>query len=251
MKHLDTGDWLAMNGMIYRIHATEDEREMRRDFLEQLKMLIDFDAADFYLSSDTKDTGLTDPVSLGYQRTEDSPEESEGPEGGNGLFYVGRNMVYRETDVSDERERRENPYYQKVYRSRGWDYAMRIILAKDECLLGVVTLCRRAGKENFTGGDIFLAELLVDHLSFRLARERASRQQKSRKWTVTQAAEHFLLTRREEVVLRLIMAGKEREEICRELSISINTLKKHTANIYRKLGISSRVQLFKMILERE
>ena len=64
MRHLDTNDWLMMNGMIYKIYTMEDEKKMRQDFLEQLKLLIDFDAADFYLSSDTQDTGLTDPVSL-------------------------------------------------------------------------------------------------------------------------------------------------------------------------------------------
>ena len=53
------------------------------------------------------------------------------------------------------------------------------------------------------------------------------------------------------MVLRRIMEGKEREEICEELSISVNTLKKHTVNIYRKLGVGNRVQLFKKILERE
>ncbi len=63
MRHLDTNDWLMMNGMIYKIYTMEDEKKMRQDFLEQLKLLIDFDAADFYLSSDTQDTGLTDPVS--------------------------------------------------------------------------------------------------------------------------------------------------------------------------------------------
>ena len=45
--------------------------------------------------------------------------------------------------------------------------------------------------------------------------------------------------------------GRSEEEICEELSISVNTLKKHTVNIYRKLGVGNRVQLFKKILERE
>jgi len=35
------------------------------------------------------------------------------------------------------------------------------------------------------------------------------------------------------------------------LSISVNTLKKHILNIYRKLGIRNRVQMFKLIKEKE
>ena len=47
MKTLDTNDWLVLNSIIYKIYTTEDEKEMRTLFLEQLKMLIDFDAAVF------------------------------------------------------------------------------------------------------------------------------------------------------------------------------------------------------------
>ena len=47
------------------------------------------------------------------------------------------------------------------------------------------------------------------------------------------------------------MQGTESPVICERLSISANTLKKHILNIYRKLGIRNRVQLFKRIKERE
>ena len=47
------------------------------------------------------------------------------------------------------------------------------------------------------------------------------------------------------------MQGKDNHTICEELSISVNTLKKHILNIYRKLGIRNRVQMFKMIKEKE
>lgn len=47
------------------------------------------------------------------------------------------------------------------------------------------------------------------------------------------------------------MQGKENPVICEELTISTNTLKKHILNIYRKLGIRNRVQLFKMIREHD
>ena len=46
------------------------------------------------------------------------------------------------------------------------------------------------------------------------------------------------------------MAGEENAVICTELMITANTLKKHILNIYRKLGIKNRVQLFKMIKEK-
>ena len=71
------------------------------------------------------------------------------------------------------------------------------------------------------------------------------------KLTVTQAVEQYGLTRREDTILRNLMQGKENPVICEELTISTNTLKKHILNIYRKLGIRNRVQLFKMIREHD
>lgn len=71
------------------------------------------------------------------------------------------------------------------------------------------------------------------------------------KLTVTQAVEKYGLTRRENTILCNLMQGKENPVICEELTISTNTLKKHILNIYRKLGIRNRVQLFKMIREHD
>ena len=40
----------------------------------------------------------------------------------------------------------------------------------------------------------------------------------------------------------MICAGKSNPEIASELVVSINTIKKHTSNIYGKMGVRSRTQ---------
>ena len=50
------------------------------------------------------------------------------------------------------------------------------------------------------------------------------------------------LTRREMEVLKLIAAGLTNAEICRELSIAMGTVKRHTANINLKLDTHNRTQ---------
>jgi len=50
------------------------------------------------------------------------------------------------------------------------------------------------------------------------------------------------LTGREMEVLHLIAAGCSNQEIAQELVITLSTVKKHTGNIYGKLGVSSRTQ---------
>jgi LuxR family maltose regulon positive regulatory protein len=50
------------------------------------------------------------------------------------------------------------------------------------------------------------------------------------------------LTPRELEIIRLIYKGYSNPQIASELVVTINTVKKHTSNIYGKLGVSSRTQ---------
>jgi LuxR family maltose regulon positive regulatory protein len=50
------------------------------------------------------------------------------------------------------------------------------------------------------------------------------------------------LTRRERQVLQLIGDGFSNQEIADRLVVSLNTIKKHSSNIYGKLGVTSRTQ---------
>jgi len=43
-------------------------------------------------------------------------------------------------------------------------------------------------------------------------------------------------------VLQLIAEGLSNREIAQRLYLSINTIKRHSGNIYSKLGVSSRTQ---------
>jgi LuxR family maltose regulon positive regulatory protein len=57
------------------------------------------------------------------------------------------------------------------------------------------------------------------------------------------------LTRRELDVLRLICQGCSNQEIAAALIVSVNTIKKHTNNIYGKLGVRNRAQAILRVQE--
>jgi LuxR family maltose regulon positive regulatory protein len=50
------------------------------------------------------------------------------------------------------------------------------------------------------------------------------------------------LTRREQEVLGLLVAGASNQEIAIHLVISLATVKKHVSNLLGKLGVDSRTQ---------
>jgi DNA-binding NarL/FixJ family response regulator len=59
-----------------------------------------------------------------------------------------------------------------------------------------------------------------------------------------------LLTPREADVLELLQAGKSNGQIAVELSVSVETVRTHARNIYRKLGVRTRRELREPALAR-
>ena len=248
-KLLEMNDWMILNGIIYKIYTTDNFDEMREQFLEQMKMLLDFDSADFYIASSDYPQSLTEPVTLNCSM--DMCKLYEDLDYSKGILYSGKSLVYRETDIISDENRVNTEYYKRVYQPNGWHYAIQMILSENGAFLGVVTFYRLAGKDDFQYEDVFLLDMLKDHMCYRLGQYRKSRNALEKKLCVTEAVAQYGLTRREHTILKLLMAGTETADICADLSISSNTLKKHILNIYRKLGIKSRTQMFKMIKEKE
>lgn len=249
LKTLETNDWLVMNSIIYKIYTTGDFDAMRTQFLEQIKTVIDFDSADFYLASSNEKEDLERPVFLNCD--EDLSDIYENMDYSRGIMFSGRSMVYRETDIISDEKRVQTEYYQRVYKPNNWHYALQMIFGRNKHFLGVVTLYRTIGKEDFTYEDVFLMDMLKDHMAYRLSQDRNNQMTSQEKLTLTQAVKTYDLTKREQTILQLLLQGMENTEICDRLSITVNTLKKHILNIYRKLGIRNRVQMFKLIKEKE
>lgn len=249
MRTLDTNDWILLNSIIYKIYTVENIDEMREQFLEQMKMLIDYDSADFLLASPDGENKLVSPVLFNCE--EDMSIAYDEIDYSRGILYSGKTLIYRETDIIDEAKRVETDYYKKVYKTNKWHYSLQMVLARKKEFVGVVTFYRTIGKDDFVYDDIFILDLLKDHLAFRLFQQKKSGDLISEKLTVTAATTKFNLTRREETILRLLMEGRDNSTICESLVISENTLKKHILNLYRKMGINNRVGLFKMIREKE
>ena len=233
MKNLETCDWMLLNSIIYKIYTMEDLDEMRREFLEQLHLVIDFDSASFYLAGHSEDEEMVQPVTYNCDVSETAYYEQY--EYCRRVIEGGKSLVYRLSDMIPQDEWRQTGLYKDVYRINNWQYSLQMVVCKEGHFLGMITLYRTIGKDDFVYDDITIVDMGED----------------GGKMTITVAVQEYALTKREETILRLLLAGLSNDEICQKLVISVNTLKKHVLNIYRKLGIRNRVQMFKMIREKE
>ena len=114
MRKLETNDWIILNNIIYKIHTTENFDEMRHELLEQLKMVMDYDSADFFLASKEEGRLLCKPVT--YNCDIDLSKMYEELDYSRGIMVSGKTLVYRATDVMSDEKRIESDYYKKVYK---------------------------------------------------------------------------------------------------------------------------------------
>ncbi|MDO4965897.1 MAG: LuxR C-terminal-related transcriptional regulator [Lachnospiraceae bacterium] len=249
MDRSEKKDWVVLNNIIYKIHTTDNFDEMRICLLDQLRLIIDYDSADFFIASNMADKMICNPVKFNCDVDLSEMYEEERLSGK--AAFRGKSSILRETDIMPEEERFQTDYYKNVYKPNNWHFALQIIIARNNKFLGIITFYRTIGKEDFDQNDLFMLDILKNHLEYRLEKYLSGIESTAEKLTISEASERFDLSKREETVLRELMLGKEGNVICDELFITTNTLKKHILNIYRKLGVKNRVQLFKMIKERE
>lgn len=247
----EANDWVIFNNITYQIHQTGEFDAMCYRFLEQAHLLMKFDGAVFYYSSESELPQLTHVVCYEYPEAvaKDYLDNYQALDFSRGLLMGGKSMVYRESDVFSEEERVETECYQRFCKAEGYHHSVHILPAYDGKVLAKVSFFRKCGQPDFLYDDVFLLDMFKEHLALRTARYYDERARQHEKLSIHECEERFHLTARETTILGLLMQGLPNEVICSQLTITNNTLKKHILNIYKKLNIRNRTQLFKMVRE--
>lgn len=244
---LKNNDWIILNSITYKIHSVENMDEMRQVLIHQLGFLIDFDSASFYLASAENANELECPVGVNYSEKDMNEyiTHFKDMDYSEGLMFTGKNIAYRESDIVPEELRRNSEYYKAVYDVQGWHYSLHLNICYQEKFLGVLSFFRKKGAEDFVYDDIFVLDMIKDHLAYRLQEEQ--NRMKDKKHSVEECVEKYLLSGKEAQVLQELIHDASAEEIADRLDISVSTLRKHCNHIYKKMGISQRIQLYDMV----
>ncbi|SHL97891.1 regulatory protein, luxR family [Anaerosporobacter mobilis DSM 15930] len=240
------GKLAVVSDLIYKVYAIHNVSDMTSRLFESLRMFIEYDAADLYLYDElNKEYVLSN--SLHYH----AKGKRTARELGLNIDILDKNtnIVYRESDYQKEDLFEQKRYIHTLYKENQFQFALHVILSYEDKRVGVINLYRYIGNQDFEYDDMAICNVLKEHLALRLSVE--VQEQSGVKYTVSEVVNRFNLTPRETQVLKNMLAGKDNYQISDEMMISIFTIKKHIMNIYRKLEISSRTQLFKKVKEFE
>ncbi|MCC2865145.1 helix-turn-helix transcriptional regulator [Anaerovorax odorimutans] len=250
MEYIEKNELGIISRIIYMIHTMEDLDEMRLAFLKLLQVLIPYGIATFVLSSNTGEYKLERPVTVNGGDVEilsNYLERFKHDDYSRWIFFAKESMTYRETDLLSEETRTNTKFFKEVYSGANIHYSAQISLAHREEFLGVVSIYRMKGTPDFSDKEMYMLDQLKKHLSFRLYKEIEKNYGEGMAASVEMLAAEYGLTHRENEILKLLLAEVPTEEIIEKLCISLHTLKKHKSNLYKKLHISGKWELYKLL----
>ena len=240
---LEANEWILLNALTYKIHRMRDFDEMRRYLIQQLNYLIEFDAASFYISNPASTRELIRPVGYNFsmENMESYINSIKKIDYSEGMMYTGKNIAYRESDILKDEIRVTTEYYRQVYDTNNLHFSLHLNICFEEQFMGVLSFFRKKGKSDFEYDDIFVLDMIKDHLALRVYDE--YQREQAGVMTLKECIERYRLSAREGEVLGELMSVKSLDEIATDLGIAVNTLKKHVNSIYGKTSFLSRLEL--------
>lgn len=243
-------EWLAINELLFNIFKAKNDIEMRTVYLQNIRLLIPYSKASFYLADFSGQKVLTDGLGINFDEgvLPRYPNEYIEYDYGKWIFMSSESKVYRTSDWFPENMRESEPYYENAFKPNNIHFEVRLPLYYNSLLVGFTALFRASCQSDFSDRDLFILDQVKNFLAYYLYKHVFLRQEDIDESSVIEPlAARYNLTLREKEILFLIISSKSNEEIANKLCITLSTQKKHVMNIYKKLNIRSRNELFKLL----
>ncbi|HWP98677.1 MAG TPA: helix-turn-helix transcriptional regulator [Syntrophomonadaceae bacterium] len=242
--------------IVEAIGATTDIEQARLLTLKMLREVIWFDRGLFWLYDPCTGlpTGLPVSLDMPDQITGGYPNYQENDEV-RMAYRSSRRVSLRSTDLFDyPRWTQHSSFYNDLLKPHDLHYMSGFDIKDRQSNMGALCITRGRKTGNFSQHDVENLTLVYPHLQNRLRWNKVLDASVLQLNTgVTLANEKTSmgepLTRREHDIASLVMSGASNQEIASLLGISLNTVKMHLQNIFEKLHIKRRSQLF-LVLQR-
>ncbi len=242
--------WRKLDDLIYDIYCCKDSVGLRTVFLNEVAEILPYDAAFFDLKGTYRGkTFYYDPISVAFQKEAlDCYYEK----------YVDKDYVswaltqpddysvYRDSDLISDSARERSSFYREWLEPQGLSHGCGAIIACKGIIYGTVTFARQKSMPDFSDKDMEVLRVAGRHLCLKFFQLYPSgiayveNQEEHAGF-----CSHYHLTERENELCHLLYNGVPTREIARLLCISINTVNRHIANVYRKVNVNSRLELMK------
>ncbi len=249
---LTGNDWAFVNGLALKVHEDPDVRHMRGRVLDLLRTLVPYDAATFFVSRPADGGHLSDPVSrgIGMDLLELYMTDFEEIDYLRWAFVSAQNNTFRTSDLFPSGVRESTEFYRRAYPRANIHYSAIVSIGHDGRCLGALSLYRSKDNVDFSDREIAILDALKDHLAIRLCREPSASLCGEPESSIDEhdrLCAQFNLSNREIEVLDLILNYRQNPEICHELFITPSTLKKHISSIYKKMDVTHRLDVFRVM----
>ena len=171
---------------------------------------------------------------------------------GNDAYFYGwgfykQTITFRDSDLIPEDVRVSSRLYREIYEPQGIHYALRSRLIYKQKAVGDVSLFNTKESGDFSERDLYVLNMVAPHFAYKLGTLNEEVADRSVVPSITQAFEQYGLTAREQEIVLHLLDGVPDAALADKLYISNSTLKKHIYNIYKKMDVNSRVQLFNLL----
>lgn len=254
MAFLEENEWILLNEVAYNISFIYTVEEMQKAILNRwLPFLISYDAAVFSRLSVTEDGDFkfldTEGYNLSLQSIQMWEDQTRKDDAFRWMIYSTNRCTFAE-DISQPGSRlQDSEIYRTFWEPNRLSCSAGLCIAFREEPMGFLRLYRKEGGTPFTPRDLFVLEQLRMHFAYRLAYE--AKKGDSRyffaKGYQEKLCRQYGLTAREGEMLDLAVQGWSNDDISKQLSISIHTVKKHFQSIYAKMHVRNRVQMLQCL----
>lgn len=158
----------------------------------------------------------------------------------------------KSTEIMDYREWGKSEYFNDFLSTNNLYYSCGVDIHYQDKLLGTIGLFREKTDPDYNIKDLHILDFLKSHMAnqmFKLNKieilKKTSGETVDRK--LAKSEQEFDLTEREVEIVNHLIDGKNNKQLAEELYISINTVKKHLNNIFKKTEVNNRTELTSLI----
>ncbi|GCF93191.1 hypothetical protein NRIC_10820 [Enterococcus florum] len=239
--------WQKINTFIYAIYQTDSMDALRMTILEKLPELVVSDCSFFDMARIEKgQTRYYNPLSLtiSQEKLNEYFESFIYGDYVSWMFSLHKNsVVYCDSKIVTEEVREQTPLYNQWLKPMDLYYSCGINFVRENIPYGSLNLFNSQKRGDFTQQDLTLLTILEPHFTLKLTQLYPYGLPILSDQTAEQPLDKFHLTEREQEVVRWLCSEASMEEISQQMYISVHTVRKHAANIYRKTCCKNRNQL--------